>query len=118
MNYSLTAKIGPWIDDALHRHGQGENIAWEAALLPTPEGQAAFTVFVWFPGAILGTSLTGSFQVGDPLNFTSEQVDAVISDFLEQLRQARSAQAGAPAAPGGPVTPPRGGQTASGLLIP
>lgn len=90
MQHSLTAKIGPWIDSAIDNHANGEKVGWEAGLLPGQHGEAVYTVFVWFPGAVLGTSLNGSFQIADPMGITEEDVDKIMVEFLRQFREARS----------------------------
>lgn len=117
MTHHLTERLTPMLDAAIDTHGHGENIGWESALMSGPQQEPIFLVFLWFPGAVLGTAINASFQIGDPVGITAEQVDAIIRDGLEALRQARSQQV----AQQGPQTPagaPRGSQTPSGLLIP
>lgn len=92
MQHGLTERIGPWINAAIDNHAQGEKVGWETGLLPGPNGEALFTVFLWFPGAVLGTSLNGSFQIADPMGLTEDELDKIMVEFLRQLREARSQQ--------------------------
>jgi hypothetical protein len=118
MLHGVTETMGPWINKGIDQHGKGENIRWESALLPSPQtGAPTYTVVVWLPAAVLGEGLMGSFQINDPLGATEQDVVALMSDFLTQMRAARSQQVeqGAQQAQQ-PI--PRGGQTASGLFVP
>lgn len=119
--YQITEKVGPWINDAIKEHGQGEDIAWEPALMPAKDGGALFTCFFWLPGALAGTVALGSFVIVNPLAVTEKEVNDTVRDFLGALREARSrdlaAQTPVPAAaaPAGPLPP---GMTPSGLFLP
>lgn len=116
MQHSLTTKIGPWVDAALDKHGQNENIAWESMLTPGRDGVAVYTICLWLPGGLLGTILTASFQVNDPLGATKEKIDEVIAEILRQLRENRSQQI---AEAGNGHHPPEDGHTRpSGLILP
>lgn len=112
MNRTISEKVGYWVDEGIDLHGQGENILWESGLLAGPHSEPVFTVFIWFPGAVLSTTLNGSFQIPDPLGVTKKDVLDMMAEFLRQMREARSQQVAAQ-----PLTPPRGSQTPSGILI-
>lgn len=115
MRHSLTEKIGPWVDAAIDKHGQGENIVWASSLTPDQGRNPTFTITVWFPGGILGSTLLGSFQVNDPLGATEEKVSEVMAEFLRQLRENRSRQI---AESGNGHRPPEDGHHPSGLILP
>lgn len=117
MTRHITGRLAPMLDAAIDKHGQGENIGWETVLMPGPNQEPLMLVFLWFPGAMLGTTLNGSFQISNPVGITEEQVDAIIRDGLEAFREARTQQM-AQQALQAPAAPSRGSQTASGLLIP
>lgn len=117
MQHSITSRVGPWIDRALDRFGMGDKVAWEPALIPgQPKGEPTYTVVVWFPGAVLGSVMQGSFQLPDVFGVDEEQITNIISQMLSQFREARSQQI-AQEAPSGSVRLQRGTQTASGLVI-
>lgn len=119
MKFNVTEKVGYWIDAAIEEHGQGENILWETSMMPGPNQEPMVIVFLWFPGAVLGTTLNGSFPISDPLNITKPDMIEMMSEFLRQMREARSqilAQQATEAAQQS-TTPPRGAQTPSGLMI-
>lgn len=115
MQHSLTAKIGPWVDAAIDQHGLGENIAWEPALMPGDQGEAVYTVCLWFPGAVLGTIMAASFGVNDPLGATEEKVGEVIAEVFRELRERRSRQVSLGNGRG--QHPPEGTRP-SGLILP
>ena len=117
MRYQVSEKIGPLINDAIHRHAGGEKILWEPSLMPGPNGEALVVCFFWMPGAVLGTIAQGSFAIHDPLNFGKKDAEDVVSSFFREMREARSGQISEAA----PTQPPeqvlRGQQRASGLII-
>lgn len=120
MKFNITEKVGYWIDAAIEEHGQGENILWEAIVMSGPQQEPLFTVFLWFPGALMGTTLNASFQLTDPLHIEKKDISEMMAEFLRHLREARSqilAQQNA-AAQQQPPAPPGAPQTPSGLLIP
>ena len=117
MKSNITAKIEPWMQAAIDKYGQGESIGWETALMPGQQGEPMFLVFIWFPGAVLGYTLNGSFHIADVLGVTEAFIDEAMRQGLEALRQARSSQIQQQAPTAAPA-PARGSQTASGLLIP
>lgn len=105
----ITERIGPWIDAAIERHGQGEEICWETTIGPGPDGAPATMVLLWFPGAVLGTVINGSIGLHAPHLLTEAEADEVIAGSLERLRAERSRQIGSPAA---------NGHRPSGLILP
>lgn len=115
MLHSVTEKVGPWINAAIDKHGQGEAIFWEPGLLRGQHDEALYTVFVWFPGAVLGTTLGGSFQITNPVGVTEEEIDAILTEFLRQFREARSEVL---AKQNGHAQNGHGEQPGSGLIIP
>ena len=117
MRNTVTEHVGYWIDDAITKHGQGETILWEHTLMPGPNMEPLYTVFVWFPGALIGSALNGSFQLVNVLSIEQQEIDDLIGEVLRQFREARSQQI-ASQTQQQPSTPPRGAQTPSGLLIP
>lgn len=104
-------KIAPWVDEAITRHGQGEQIAWELALLPGPQGQPMPVLMFWVKGALLGSVVNGSIGLHDPLAIGHDDLVEAVRQFLEQMRQARSEQLQQQA----PASPHLNG---SGLLLP
>lgn len=107
MQSRLSTRIEPWIEEAVERHGQGENVGWEMGFTPTPQGPG-YVLVIWLPGPVIGQSMTGQVVVTSPNLMTAETADTIIHDTLEQLRSARSeALATVPAIPG-PVHPSNG----------
>lgn len=113
MRYQIEEKVGPWINDAIAKHGRGENILWGMNLMPGQQGEAMAVCFFWVPGAVLGSVVQGSFAIKDPLHITEDEIEETVAEFLRQIREARSQQI-EQESPQRPIN----GQTRSGLYIP
>lgn len=95
--HNVGLMLAPWIDAAIDKHGGGENIRWESALMPMQEAPdqppvPVIVVFVWFPGALINMVINGSFQIRNVLSINEEEIDGLMVEFLRQMREARSQQ--------------------------
>lgn len=91
-SHRASERMGPWVEEAIHAAAVGEDVVWEGQLMPTPDGGAAWGVFVWMKGAVLGTFAQGSFMIHDPIGMTEERTKATVAEFMRQLKEARSQQ--------------------------
>lgn len=117
----MQAKFAPMIDKAIESYAGTDEVLWDYGVLPNPQGQPKFTVFISLKGLVLGTAFEGSFNVGDPHGMGQPQIDGIIEQALGALREVRSRdledQRPPETAPGLQEVV-RGAQRPSGLLIP
>jgi hypothetical protein len=112
-NRRVTDRVAPFVEEALDRFGQGEDISWEAVLAPNDQGAMSLVLVFWMPGAVLGSRMVGSAAVqNDPSTITQEATVETVRRFLDEMRTARSTQvskaaSAAPAAPSGLIVPGR-----------
>jgi len=85
----LSTHAESWIEDAVSKHSQDENILWEIGLTETPEGPG-YLLAIWLPGPILGQAIHGQIGITHPNLLNAEQADQIVGAVLEQLRAARS----------------------------
>lgn len=103
----VTDRFAEFVDAALQRHGEGEEIHWESQMAPNDQGGLSLVLIVWLPSGTVGDYLVGSAAFhGPPPALTAGRVDETVRAFLAGLRGERSkaltaAQngAGSPAAP-------------------
>lgn len=111
MSHRIFDNLAPIVERGIAAHGMGEDIAWEATLMPTPEGAPTVVLFFWMPGHLVGHKGVGSIAVQqDPSTIEEGPLLDSIRDFFAQMREARSR---ALAEQGGPI-----GAQASGLILP
>lgn len=118
MRYQITEKVGPWINDAITEHGQGEDISWEHSLMPGPDGQPNLMCVFWLPGAVVGTFVAGSVMFHTPPGLTAKEVNETVAEFLRQMREARSQQIAKDRAELAGQNGHTSGQHPSGLILP
>lgn len=88
-SHRISTRVGPWIDQGFDKHLPGEKVAWEAGLLPTPNG-LQFVVVVWLPSLVMGEFVQGSFALHDPISLDAGQMDRTLAEFVRQMKEARS----------------------------
>jgi hypothetical protein len=114
VTHRITEEFGRYVDEALDRHGQGEDLHWEVQLAPNDQGGMSLVLVVWMPAGILGDYLVGSIAFHQPPpKIAQEDVDGAVAPFLTGMRGERhkiltTAQNGS----GGPV------ETLPGLILP
>lgn len=93
-HHRITDRISPWIEHAIAKYAASEKdrILWESQLMPTKDGGAQVCIFVWLPGAEIGTMAQGSFVLPNPFEVNEAMLEEILSQFLSRLRGARSQQ--------------------------
>jgi hypothetical protein len=85
-----SARLGPWIEEAVERHRDGEDVLWELTTVPTEIGAMAPAIVLWIPAAVLGEVLSGLLMAPDVIYVTAERVDKAVRMLLGQMRAERS----------------------------
>jgi hypothetical protein len=89
----LGDQIMDWFEAAVERFAEGDQVLWDIALLPLPpDGQPAYYVAMWIPGAVLGTNVHSALTVKNPAAATEQAITDMTHDMIEVLRQQRSQQ--------------------------
>lgn len=91
MSHRLTNRIEKWVDDAVERYALGDNITWDCTFAMTQEGPQMLMAF-FLPGALLGTTVQSVAVLQNVSNASEGDIEQVVQDTIEQLRQGRSEQ--------------------------
>lgn len=91
MTMQLSAIVGPWVEEAISRHGEGERVLWDMTLALSGSGPA-YCLVMFMPGAIVGTHIHASMIVTNIAAITQPDIDDLVAKLLEGVRQQRSQQ--------------------------
>jgi hypothetical protein len=88
----LSDRISEWVGTAIDTYRDGEPITFDLTMLPPPaEGRGpVLVIMVWMPSPVLGEFIHASFQWLQPGRATPTEIEDVVHQCLEQMRQARS----------------------------
>lgn len=101
MSSRLSTIVAGWMDEAVAKHGDGENVLWDMTLINTEAGPGFF-VTLFLSGAVVGTYLHNGVLLANVAAMRTEDAETLVRDVLEGLRQQRSQQLAEIYAPQGP----------------
>lgn len=114
MTRRITDRFAEYVDAAIQRHGEGEEIFFETQIAPNDQGGVSLVLIVWLPAGVVGEYIVGSVAFHEaPPAVTAARVDENVMRFLAGLRGERSKAIGE--AHGTPYSAP---QAQSGLILP
>lgn len=108
----LTNKVHPWVQTALQKHSEGEDIEYELMAGPHPQWGVVCILFISIPSFVLG-EVVGATMPFNPNGAEQERLTEEIRLFLADMRaqRAEAAQAQIDAAQQQPPL-------TSGLIVP
>lgn len=87
----IADRITPWMEAAIERHGQGEQVVWEVSMVLAPDGLPVVIVSVWLHSGVVGSALPLVITIGNPMLLNAEEIDRAVAGALEEIRRRRSA---------------------------
>lgn len=91
MSHRLTVQVEDWVEKGIAKHALGDKVTWDCTFAMTQDGPTMLLAF-FLPGAILGTTVQSMVVLQNVPNATEADLDRVVQDTLENLRQGRSEQ--------------------------
>ncbi len=88
----ISDRLNSWIEDAVSRNRLGEDLWWDSGLVVLPQG-VTMGISVWMPSLILGQSLVATAAIPNPVAISEDEVNDLIRQLIEQMREQRSRQA-------------------------
>lgn len=92
MSRRLTDRIAPWIETALERQVGEEEAEWDVTLATNADQGPVLMLLIWMKGAVLGSVVHAAVMFGNPYGLTQEDVDRMVPQLVEALREQRTAQ--------------------------
>jgi hypothetical protein len=89
--YKVYEIVEGMVRESLDSHAMGDDVWWDLGIIPHPQGgPPAYFLSIAIKGALIGNFQIAGGVLENGLGVTQENVDRLISQALETLRQKRS----------------------------